>query len=144
MLSWKKYQLLPKVVIPTIASYVKITEVDKTPKPTLYTTPVAPPNTPSKPMIHHILSKRPLSDTKKVNMKKIWKDVVTYNFDDEIDDSQLLASELNSTLTLLWRNSMLHNICDMHSCNHIWQLCTVALFWEWKYKNIVKFIHLLM
>ena len=70
--------------------------VDKTPKPTLYTTPVTPPNTPSKPIICHILSKRPLSDTEKANMKKIWKDMVTYNFDDEIDDSQILASELNS------------------------------------------------
>ena len=92
-----KYQLLPKVVIPTISSHLKITKVDKTPKPTLYMTPVTPPNTPSKPIIHHILSKRPLSDTEKANMKKIWKDVVTYNFHDEIDDSQLLTSEFNST-----------------------------------------------
>ena len=76
---------------------MKITTLDKTPKPTLYTAPVTPPNTPSKPIIHLILSKRPLSDTEKANMKKIWKDVVTYHFDDEIDDSQLLASELNST-----------------------------------------------
>ena len=30
-----KYQLLPKVVIPTISSHVKIRTVDKTPKPTL-------------------------------------------------------------------------------------------------------------
>ena len=92
-----KYQLLPEVVIPTIASNVTITTVDKTPKPTLHTTPITPPNTPSKPVIHHILSKRPLSNTEKANMKKIQNDVVTYNFDDEIDDSQLLASELNST-----------------------------------------------
>ena len=92
-----KYQLLLKVVIPLISSHVKITTVDKTPKPTLYTTLVTPPNTPSKPIICHILSKRPLSDTEKGNMKKIKKDVVTYNFYDEIDDSQLLASELNST-----------------------------------------------
>ena len=91
MLSCKN-QLLPKVVLPTISSHVKITTVDKPPKPTLYTTPVTPPNTPSKPIIHHILSKRPLSDTEKASMKEIWKDVVTYNFDDEIDNSQLLAS----------------------------------------------------
>ena len=39
-----KYQLLPKVVIPTIASNKKITKVDKTPNTTLYTTPVTPPN----------------------------------------------------------------------------------------------------
>ena len=92
-----KYQLLLKVVIPTISSHVKLTTVDKTPKPTLYTNPVTPPNRPSKPIIQHILSKEPLSDTKKANMKKIQKDVVTYHFDDEIDGSQLLASELNST-----------------------------------------------
>ena len=75
-----KCQLLPKVVIPTITSNVKIATVDKTPKPTLCTTPVTPPKTPSKPIIHHILSKRPLSDSEKANMKKIWKDVVTYKF----------------------------------------------------------------
>ena len=92
-----KYQLLPEVVIPTITSNVKITKVDKTPNTTLYTTPVTPPNTPSKPIIHNILSKRPLSDTEKVNMKRIWKDVVTFDFHDEIDDSQLLASEWHST-----------------------------------------------
>ena len=93
----QKYMLLPKVVIPTISSHVIITTVDKIPKPTLYTTPITPPNTPSKPIIHHILSKRPLSDTEKGNMKKIWKDMVIHNFHDEIDDSQLFASELNST-----------------------------------------------
>ena len=95
-----KYQLMLKVVIPTISSNLKITTVDKTPKPTLYT-----------PLSHHLTHhenqlyityclKDLLSDTEKANMKKIWNDVVTYNFDDEIDDSQLLASELNSTLTL--------------------------------------------
>ena len=76
---------------------MKITTVDKTPKPTLYKTPV----TPSKPIIQHILSKRPLTDTEKGNMPKIWKDVVIYNFHDKIDDSQLLTSEMNSTETLL-------------------------------------------
>ena len=74
---------------------MKITKVDKTPKPTLYTMPVTPFNTPSKPIIHNILSKRPGSDTERANMKRIQKDVVTFNFHDEIDDSQLLASELN-------------------------------------------------
>ena len=66
-----KYQLLSKVVIPTISSHVKIRTVDKTPKPTLYTTPVKLLNTPSKPIIQHILSKRPLTDTEKGNMPKI-------------------------------------------------------------------------
>ena len=90
-----KYKLLPKVVIPTIASNVNFTKVDKTPNTTLYTTPVTPPNTPSKPMICNILSKTPLSDTEKANMKRIWKDLVSFNFHDEIDDSQLLKAELN-------------------------------------------------
>ena len=67
----------------------------------IYTTPVTPPNIPSTPIIHHILSKRPLTDTEKGYMQKFWKDVVIYDFHDEIDDSQLLASELNSTETLL-------------------------------------------
>ena len=92
-----KYQLLPEVVIPMIASNVKITKSDKTPNTTLYTTPVTPPSTPSKPVICNILTKTPLSDTEKVNMKRIWKNVVIYNIHDEIDDSQLLTAELNST-----------------------------------------------
>ena len=71
---------------------MKITKVDKTSNTTLYTTPVTLPNTPSKPIIHNILSKRPLSDTEKANIKRIWKDVVTFNFHDEIDGSQLLAT----------------------------------------------------
>ena len=92
-----KYELLPKVVIPTIASNVKFTKVDKTPNTTLYTTPVTPPNTPSKPMICNTLSKRPLTDTEKASVKRIQKDVVCFNFHDEIDDSELLMAELNST-----------------------------------------------
>ena len=34
-------------------------------------------------------------------MPIIWKDVVIYDFQDEMDDSKLLTSELNSTETLL-------------------------------------------
>ena len=83
-----KYQLLPKVVIPTIASNVKLTKVDKTPNTTLYTTPVTPHNTTSKPVILNILTKRPLNDTEKANVRRIQKDVVAFNFHDEIDDSQ--------------------------------------------------------
>ena len=90
-----KYQLLPQVVIPTIASRVKLTKVDKTPNTTLNTVPITPPNTSSKPIICHILSKRSLSDTEKANVKRIQKDVVTYNFHDEIDNSQLLTAALN-------------------------------------------------
>ena len=92
-----KYQLLPEVVIPMMTSDVKITKFDKTPNTTLYATPVTPPSTPSKPVICNIQTKRPLSDAEKANMKKIWKNVVIYNFHDEMDDSQLLTAELNST-----------------------------------------------
>ena len=70
-----KYQLLPEVVIPTMTSDVKITKFDNTPPPntTIYTTPVTPPTTPSKPVICNIQTKRPLSDAEKASMKKIWK-----------------------------------------------------------------------
>ena len=90
-----KYELLRKVVIPTIEANVNFTKVDKTQNTKLYTTPVTPPNTPSKPVLCNILSKRPLSYTEKANMKRIQKDVVTYNFHDEIDDSELLKAECN-------------------------------------------------
>ena len=42
------------------------------------------------------MSKTPLSDTEKAHVKRIWKDVVSFNFHDEIDDSELLKAELNS------------------------------------------------
>ena len=128
-----KYELLPQVVIPTIASHVTWTKVDKIPDTTLNTAPITPPNTPSKPIIHNIMSKRSLSDTEKANVKRIWKDVVIYNFHDEIDGTQLLTADLNQPWTLLWTHRMLHNICDMHLFNDICQWCTVVLFWEWKY-----------
>ena len=79
-----KYELLPKVVMPTIASNVNFTKADQAPNTTLYTTPVTPLNTPSKQIICNILSKRPLSDTEKANMKRIQKDVVSFNFHDEM------------------------------------------------------------
>ena len=41
------------------------------------------------------MSKRPLSDTEKANVTRIQKYVVTYNFHDETDDSQLLTAALN-------------------------------------------------
>ena len=56
---------------------------------------MTPPNTPSKPVICNIQTKRPLSDAEKANMKKNWENVVIYNFHDEIDDSQLLTAELH-------------------------------------------------
>ena len=51
------------------------------------------PSTPSKPVIGNIQTKRPLTDTEKANMKRIWKNVVIYNIHDEIDDSPLLTAE---------------------------------------------------
>ena len=91
-----KYQLLPEVVIPMMKSDVKITKFDKTPNTTLYTISVTPPSIPSKPVICNIQTRRPLSDTEIANMKRIWKNVVIYNFHGEIADSQLLPAELNS------------------------------------------------
>ena len=88
-----KYQL--PVVIPTIAFHVKLTKVNKTPNPTLNTVPITPPNTPSKPSMCNIPSKRHLSDTVKGNVKRIQKDVVAFKFHDEIDDSQLYTAEFN-------------------------------------------------
>ena len=75
---------------------MKLTKVDKTPNTTLHAVPITPPNTPSKPIIHNIMSKRPFSDTEQAHFKRIRKDVVTYNFHDEIDDAQLLTADLNS------------------------------------------------
>ena len=80
---------------------MKITSNDKTPKHTLYKTPVTLLNTPSKPIIQHILSKRPLTDTEKVICQKFGKMSLFMIFMDEIDYSKLLTSELNSTETLL-------------------------------------------
>ena len=108
-----KYQLLPKVVIPTMTSDVKITKFDKTPNTTLYTNPVTPPTTTSKPVICNIQTKRPLSDAEKANMKKIRENVVIYNFHDEIDDSQLLTAEWNSTWILI-------NLCRFLMLLDIW------------------------
>ena len=41
------------------------------------------------------MNKRPVSDTEKANIKRIKKDVGTYNFYDEIDDTQFLTADLN-------------------------------------------------
>ena len=89
-------KLLPKVVIPTTASHMKLTKLTEH-QMLHYTQPLSPPNTPSKQIIHNMLTKRPLSDTEKANVNRIQKDVVAFNFHDELDDSQLLIAELNST-----------------------------------------------
>ena len=80
-----------------MTSDVKITKFNKTPNTTSYTTPMTPPSTPSKPVIHNIQTKRPLSDAEKANMKKIRQNVVIYNFNEEIDDNQLLTADSNLT-----------------------------------------------
>ena len=74
---------------------MKLTKVDKTPNTTLNTAPITPPNSPPKPIICKMLSKRPLSNTEKANVMRTQKDVVAFNFHDKIDDSQLLTAELN-------------------------------------------------
>ena len=74
---------------------MKLTKVDKTPNTTLHTVLIRPPNTPSKPITHNIVSKRPFSDTEEANVKRIRTDVVTYTFHDEMNDTQLLTADLN-------------------------------------------------
>ena len=74
---------------------MKLTKVDKTPNTTLHTVPITPPNTPSKPIILCYMSKRLLSDNEKAKVQRMRKDVVTYNFHDEIDDTQLLTADVN-------------------------------------------------
>ena len=41
------------------------------------------------------MSKRHFSDIDQAHFKRIRKDVVTYNFHDEIDNTQLLTADLN-------------------------------------------------
>ena len=82
-----KYELLPQVVIPKIPSHQKFTKVDKTPNTKLHTVPITPPNTPSKAILHSIISKRPVSNTQQGNFKRMRKQVVVYIFHDEIDDA---------------------------------------------------------
>ena len=90
-----KYELLPQVVIPKMPPHLKFTKVDKTPNTTLHTVPITPPDTPSKATLHNIISKRPRSNKQQANFKRIRKQVVMYNFHDEIDDAQLLTADWN-------------------------------------------------
>ena len=76
-------------------------KIHKTPNMTLHTVPITPPNTPSKPIIQKIMSKRPFSDTEQATFQRMSKQVVMYNFHDEIDDAQLLTADLNSPWRLL-------------------------------------------
>ena len=74
---------------------MKFTKLDKTPNTTLQTIPITPPNTPSKATPQHIINKRPVSNTQQAVFKRIRKDTVLYNFNDEIDDAQLLTADCN-------------------------------------------------
>ena len=96
MLSQKtKYELLPHIVIPKIPSHVKCTKFDKPPNTTLHTIPIIPPNTPPKATLQHIINKRPVSNTQQAHFKRIRRDTVLYNFNDEINDAQLPTADCN-------------------------------------------------
>ena len=73
---------------------MKFTKIDKTPNTTLYAIPITPPNTPSKATLQHMINKRPVSNTQQAHFKRI-KDTFIYNFNDEIDDAQLLSADCN-------------------------------------------------
>ena len=84
-----KYELLPQVVIPKIPSHMKSRNLDNIPNTIQHTVPMTPPNTPSKATLHYI-TKTPVSTTPKSNFERISKQVVMYNFHNEIDDAELL------------------------------------------------------
>ena len=85
-----KYELLPQVVIPKIPSHMKSRKLDNIPNTIQHTVPMTPPNTPSKATLHNIITKTPVSTTPKSNFQRISKQVVMYNFHNEIDDAELL------------------------------------------------------
>ena len=90
-----KYELLPQVVIPKIQYHIKFTKSDKTQNTTIHTIPITPPNTPSKATLQQIINKRPVSNTQQAHFKRIRKDTFLYNFNEEIDDAQLLTANCN-------------------------------------------------
>ena len=85
-----KYELLPQVVIPKIPSHMKSRKLDNIPNTIQHTVPITPLNTPSKATSHNIITKTPASTTLKSNFQRISKQVVMYNFHNEIDDAELL------------------------------------------------------
>ena len=87
-----KYELLPQVVIPKIQYHMKFTKLDKTQNTTI---PITPLNTPSKVTLQQIINKRPVSNTQQAHFKRIRKDTFLYNFNEEIDDAQLLTADCN-------------------------------------------------
>ena len=82
-----KYELLPQVVIPKIPSHMKSRKLDNIPNTIQHTVPMTPPNTPSKATLHNIITETPVSTTLKSNFQRISKQVVMYNFHNEIDDA---------------------------------------------------------
>ena len=67
----------------------------QTPNTTLHTIPITPLNTPSKATLQHTINKRPVGNTQQAHFKRIRKNTVLYNFNDEIDDAQLLPPDCN-------------------------------------------------
>ena len=51
---------------------------------------MTPPNTPSKVRLYNRITKTAVSTTPKSNFQRISKQVVMYNFHNEIDDAELL------------------------------------------------------
>ena len=86
-----KYELLPQVVIPKIPHRTKFTKLDKTQNTSIHTIPITPPNTPSKAILQQMINKRPVTNTQQDHFKRI-KDTFLYNFNEEIDDAQLLTA----------------------------------------------------
>ena len=85
-----KYELMPQVVIPKIPSHMKSRKLDNIPNIIQHTVPMTPPNTPSKATLHNIITKTLVSTTLKSNFQRMSKQVVMYNFHNEIDDAELL------------------------------------------------------
>ena len=90
-----KYELLPQVVIPKIPHDMKFTKLDKNQNTSLHTTPITPPNTPSKETLQKTINKRPLTNTQQPHCKRMIKDTFLYNFNEEIDDTTLLNADCN-------------------------------------------------
>ena len=67
----------------------------KFPNTTLHTIPITPPNTPSKTTLQHIMDERPVSNTQQTHFKRIRKETFLFNFNDKIDDAQLLSADCN-------------------------------------------------
>ena len=85
-----KYEISPHVVIPNIASHMKCKKIDNILNIIQHTLPMTPPSTPSKATLHNIITKTPVSTIPQSKFPRIRKQVVIYNFHNEIDDTELL------------------------------------------------------